>query len=353
MSGTAMTGGVPDGLTVVIYHKKEEAYYVPAVLDGARWETVRRGQPGKFTFTVVWDDTLKMENGDTVDALWQGTQFFHGYIFEMKKQRNQGWQILAYDQIRYLKNKDTFSYIGKKASDVIKELAEDYELTVGELADTGYVIPQRLEQNTAIIDMMLNALDITMIQTKQLYVLYDDCGRLMLKNLEDMQTNLLIDAETAQDWDYAVSIDKETYNLVKLIVDEEGSGQRAYYAPADNAAYAESPTRKQWGVLQYFESINPQGLVINPQQLAEQYLAAYDRPTRSMTIRGAAGDLTVRGGALLWLNVAISDDAPSKIETTSQAASEARLIIAEKVTHTFSNHADMMDLEVRGDEVQQ
>ena len=346
------TGGAAGGMTVVIYHKKEDAYYVPAVLDGAKWSTQRRGAPGKFVFSVIWDDTLKMENGDTVDAMWNGIQFFHGYIFELKKQRNQGWQVLAYDQIRYLKNKDTFSYKGKTASEVIRELAEDYELTVDEIADTGYVIPQRLEQNTSILDMILNALDITMIQTKALYVLYDDCGRLMLKNLEDMQTNLLIDAETAQDWDYAVSIDKGTYNLVKLIVDEEGNGQRAVYAPASNADYAESPTRKQWGMLQYFESINPKGLIINPQELANQYLAAYNRPTRTMSVKGAAGDLTVRGGSLLWLNISMADDAPAKVRATTPASSEARLIIAEKVVHTFTNRADLMDLEVRGDEIQ-
>lgn len=347
------TGGAAGGMTVVIYHKKEDAYYVPAVLDGAKWSTQRRGAPGKFVFSVIWDDTLKMENGDTVNAMWNGIQFFHGYIFELKKQRNQGWQVLAYDQIRYLKNKDTFIYTGKTASEVIRELAADYELTVGDIADTGYVIPQRMEQNTAILDMILNALDITMIQTKQLYVLYDECGHLMLKNLEDMQTNLLIDAETAQDWDYAVSIDKQTYNLVKLIVDEEGNGQRAVYAPESNADYAESPTRKQWGVLQYFESINPKGLVINPQQLAEQYLAAYNRPTRTLSVKGAAGDLSVRGGSLLWLNISMAEDAPAEVNTTTPIASEARIIIAEKVVHTFTNGADMMDLEVRGDEVQQ
>ncbi len=349
---STFTGGTDSGLTVIIYHKKEEAYYAPAALDGAKWSTQRRGAPGKFVFSVIWDETLKMENGDTVDAMWNGVQFFHGYIFELKKQRNQGWQVLAYDQIRYLKNKDTFSYIGKTATEVLRELAEDYELQIGELADTKYVIPQRLEQNTSILDMILNALDITMIQTRTLYVLYDDCGKLTLKNLEDMQTNILIDAETAQDWDYAVSIDKQTYNLVKLIVDEEGNGQKAVYAPASSAEYAESPERKQWGVLQYFESINPKGLTINAQQLAEQYLAAYNRPTRTMSIKGAAGDLSVRGGSLLWLNISMADDAPAAVNTTSPEAAEARLIIAEKVTHTFTNKCDMMDIEVRGDEIQ-
>ena len=49
-----------------------------------------------------------------------------------------------------------------------------------------------------------------------MYVLYDDVGKLTLRNVEDMKLNVMIDDETAQDYDFTVSIDKDTYNQIKL-----------------------------------------------------------------------------------------------------------------------------------------
>lgn len=335
----AFTGGDPDGLTLIISHKRTGEYFVPPVLDGAKWETQRKGAPGKMTFSITRDEIQQIELGDMVDAIWQGKAFFKGYIFEMKRSKDQTWSITAYDQIRYLKNKDTFSYEGKSASQVIKELAEDFELQVGELADTGFVIEKRREQNTTILDMMQNALDITMIHTSKMYVLYDDCGKLMLKDLEQMQTGILVDSETAQDYDYSISIDKNTYNLIKLTVDDRENGPKVYYAPANQQDYANSETRKQWGVLQYFESINPK--YQSPQDLANRYLEYYNRPMRTFSIKGCAGDVAVRGGVMLYVDVHLGDP----------EATEGKLIIAERVSHTFSNRQDVMDLEVRGDKV--
>lgn len=290
------TGGTNEGLTAVIYHKKTDEYFVPSVFDGAKWELHWVGAPGKLTCKIVRDETLKMEYGDTIDVSWNGKQFFHGFIFEMRRGKDQYWDIIAYDQMRYLLNKDTFSYTGKKASEVIKELAEDFELLVGELDDTGYVIDKRREANASILDMCQNALDLTMIHTDRLFTLYDDCGKLMLKDLEEMQSNLLIDAETAQDYSYTGTIDKGTYNLIKLDVDDGDNGHKTIYAPATAKEYEASESRKQWGVLQYHSSVNAKNQ--NPRQLADSYLKHFNRISRTLSIKGAAGDLSIRGGSI-------------------------------------------------------
>lgn len=333
------TGGESDGLTLIISHKRTGEYFLPPVLDGVKWETQRQGAPGKLSFSVTRDDVQQLEPGDMVNALWQGTEFFAGFIFTMQRTKDQTWRITAYDQIRYLKNKDTFSYQAKTATQVIEELAKDYELKLGELADTAFVIEKRREQNTTILDMMQTALDITMIHTNRMYVLFDDCGKLTLKDLEDMQAGILIDAETAQDYDYKISIDKDVYNLIKLVADDRENGPKVFYAPANQADYAASETRKQWGVLQYFESVNPK--YQSAQALANQYLEHYNRPMRSFSVKGCAGDVSVRGGSLLYVDIKLGDD-----ETTS-----GKVVIAERVTHTFTNRLDVMDLELRGDRI--
>lgn len=337
------TGGETEGLTAVIYHKKTGEYFIPSVFDGAKWELHWVGAPGKLTCKIVRDETLKMEYGDTIDVSWNGQQFFHGFIFEMKRSKDQCWDIIAYDQLRYLLNKDTFSYTGKKASEVIKELAEDFELLIGELDDTGFIIDKRREANASILDMCQNALDLTMIHTDRLFTLYDDCGKLMLKDLEEMQSNLLIDAETAQDYSYTGTIDKGTYNLIKLDVDDGDNGHKTIYAPATAKEYEASESRKQWGVLQYHASVNAKNQ--NPRQLADSYLKHFNRISRSLSIKGAAGDLSIRGGSMLWININLGETGWEQKDT------EAKRLIVQNVVHTFSNHEHIMDMDVIGDKI--
>lgn len=332
-----------EGLTAVIYHKKTDKYFIPSIFDGAKWELHWVGAPGRLTCKIVRDEALKMEYGDVIDVSWNGKQFFHGFIFEMRRTKDQCWDVTAYDQMRYLLNKDTFQYVGKKASEVIKELAEDFELMVGDLDDTGFVIDKRREANTSILDMCQNALDLTMIHTDKLYVLYDDCGKLMLKDLEEMQSNILIDADTAQNYSYTGTIDKGTYNLIKLDVDDGNNGHKTIYSPPTAKAYEESETRKQWGVLQYSASINAKKQ--NPQQLADSYLKHFNRISRTLSIKGAAGDLSIRGGSMLWININLGETGWEQDDT------QAKRLIVQNVVHTFSNHEHTMDMDVIGDKI--
>mgnify|MGYP000632844809 CR=1 FL=1 len=123
-------------------------------------------------------------------------------------------------------------------------MAEDFEVKCGEMADTAYKIPKRREDGSTILDMAQNALDLTMIHTKKMFVLYDDCGELKLTDVEALQTDLYIDAETAQNLEYTSTVDKDVYNLIKLSVDDGSGGHRLVYAPAKNQDYEKSETRK-------------------------------------------------------------------------------------------------------------
>lgn len=340
----SFTDGDPDGLTMVVYHKKTDEYFLPSVLDGAMWELHRKGSPGRFKFSVTRDDILKIEEGDTVDVNWKGKPFFHGFVFSRTRTKDKVFKVMAYDQLRYFLNKDTFSYTGKKASEVVKELAEDFECQVGDIDDTDFVIEKRREANATIMDMCQNALDLTMIHTNKIFVLYDDCGKIALKDIENLNTNLLIDADTAQDYEYKTTIDKGTYNLVKLVVDDQENGQAVYYAPTTPAEYAKSETRKQWGVLQLFESINPKSQ--SPQDLANNYLSHFNRVGRTLRIKGAAGDIRVRGGSMMFINIDLGEEGE---KSEDKNTIKVREIIVESVTHRFSNRQHIMDLEVRGD----
>lgn len=324
-------------MQLIIHNKEKDKYYLPAVQDNVTWELNMKGSPGKLTFKLLKDEILQFIEGDEVRVRYNNTDFFFGFIFSKKRNKDSTISITAYDQLRYLKNKDTFEYHGKKASEVIKELAEDFELKIGELDDTGFVIEKRRESNATIFDMMQNALDLTLIHTNKIYVIYDDMGKLMLKDIEKLKLDLLIDAQTAEDFSYESSIDKDTYNLIKLVVDDKQSGvHQEIYAPATSKDYAESKTRKQWGVLQYYETINGKSKQ-SPQEQANRLLTLHNRVKRTLSISKALGDIRVRAGTMLYVDLNLGD-----VHLTKE-------VIVTNVKHKFSNNLHLMDLTVKGD----
>lgn len=197
----------PD-LQLVIHNRETDKYYIPLVHDGVEVEWTRKGAPGKLTFNVQKDEILDMPEGSTVQLGYKKTNFFYGYVFEKKRNKDGVISVTAYDQLRYLKNKDIYSFVNVKAGDAIKAMAEDFQLTVGELADTGYTIPKYHGSNETLLDIVQTLIDMTMENTKKIYVLYDDFGKLTLKEMDEMKVDILIDAETAENFDYTSTIDK-------------------------------------------------------------------------------------------------------------------------------------------------
>jgi hypothetical protein len=181
--------------------------YQPVVEDEIHWDTERKGQPGKLTFSVVKDSLINFQEGNAVSFKADGQKVFYGFVFKKERDKGNTIQVTAYDQLRYFKNKDTYVYSNKSADELIQMIADDFNLRVGSLEQTGFKIASRVEDNKSLFDIVQNALDLTLQGKKKLYVLYDDFGRLALKNIESMKLNLLIDNETAQNFSYTSTID--------------------------------------------------------------------------------------------------------------------------------------------------
>lgn len=304
--------------------------YFPAVEEGIELTLDRKGQAGKLTFTVVKDSALNFQEGNPVRLAVDGTNLFYGFVFTKKRGKGQTIDVVAYDQIRYLvKNKDTIMYEGKKASDLIKMIAGDYRLNLGTIEDTGFIIESAVEENQALIDMIQNALDTTLRETKKLFVLYDDFGKLSLKNVESLKLGLLIDEETGENFDYESSIDNQTYNKIKLAYDNEQTGKREIFIAQDGQHM------NDWGVLQYFESIdNPTGAA----EKANALLKLYNQKTRHLTIKNALGDVRVRGGTSLVVSLNLGDVVANNF------------MVVHNVKHKFKENEHLMDLTLIGGE---
>lgn len=297
------------------------------MLDDIRLTWERQGAPGKLEFKVLKDDVINFQEGNPVRLKINGQNMFFGFVWDKKRDKEQIISVTAYDQLRYLKYKDTILYTEKTAADVIRMIAARQNLKTGNIADTGYIIQQRLRDNETYFDMIYDALQLTFDNTKKLYVLYDNFGLLTLRDVEAMRLDLVVGYDTAEDFDYHTSLD-EVYNQIKLAYDNETSGKREVYIAKD------SNNINAWGLLQYFEKIDEK---TNGQVKADTLLELYNRKNRSLSIKKALGDTRVRGGSSVAVYLPMIGD-----------ISIQNNMLVETVTHTFADNEHWMDLKLRG-----
>lgn len=278
-------------------------------------------------FETTTQNFINFAGGNPVAFKVDNTNLFYGFVFKKKRDKEKIITTTAYDQLRYLKNKDTKTYTNKRADELVQMIANEYQLNTGVLENTGYVIAKKAESNQSLFDIILNALDETIRNRKEMYVLYDDYGKICLKNLERMKVGLVIDEETGENYDYESSIDSDTYNQVKLTYDNSDTGKREIYIARD------SSNIEKWGVLQYFDTIDEK---TNGAVKARALLDLYNQKTRSLEIKNALGDIRVRGGSLIIVNLDLGD---IKLKN---------FMLVEKAKHTFKDGEHFMDLTLRG-----
>lgn len=300
--------------------------YFPAVEEGIKWSTERVGVPGSLTFTVLLDDILQIANGDIVYFKYGDYKIFYGFIFEIKQKADKRADIKAYDQLRYFKNKDFYNYQHKTTAQLIQMIAADYNLNCGELADSGFEL-SRIEKDKTLFDIVKNSMDATLKNTGELYVFYDDFGHLTLKNIAQRAFNVLIDETTAQDYEYTRSIDKQTYNKVKITYDNSETGSRDVYIAQSGE------NMNKWGTLVLTESLKKGE---NGPEKAHALLNLYNEESRNLTIKDAFGDVNIRAGCLLVVKLDFDDIHLSN------------LMLVEKCKHTWKNEEHWMELTLRG-----
>jgi hypothetical protein len=299
---------------------------IPVVTGAVVWDVDRFGNAGRLTFSVINDEGLEIQEGDPVRFKVDGVTVFYGFTFRTRVTQDTV-QVTAYDQLRYLKNKDTMVYKGITADALIRRIASEFNLRTGTLAPTGYTIPPRVEDNQTLADMIKNALDLTLQNSKRLFVLYDVAGQITLTDIEAMRLDLLLDGETGEGYELDTSIDGSTYNKIKLVRPNETTGLRDVFITQD------SGNINKWGVLQYYDTLKDGE---NGKAKADALLELLNRPERAFTAKNILGDLRVRGGSSLAVRVNLG------------ARSINNFMIVDSVRHTFIDNEHLMDLKLRG-----
>lgn len=302
-----------------IIHGNKKQY--PAIEDGVEWSLSRQGEPGKLTFTLIYDDNVEIEEGDVVIFQWEDKDVFYGYLFSRSKSKDGNVECVAYDQLRYMNNTDTIAFNAMDAPEIFNLLGGMYGLAIGKIEDTGYKFT-RIEDSTTLFDMIGDFSDEVLVNKQRMYVMYDDFGEICYRDLESaMGVGYLLIDQTAEDYEFKISIDDNTYNRI-IITSQDGES-------CDVASDMDSIYK--YGLLQYTESVNT---VYGG--LAEQLLQLYNRPSKTLNISGAFGDVRVRGGS--WI--------PVQLDLGYEVVSCP--LIVESVTHKFKKDDYTMDMTLTG-----
>lgn len=321
---TQKTGATPTGGTQTVITELSEITTKVTLI------TQRFDSPAKLTFSTIEESGILLPEGSSVTLQVDGWRAFKGYVFTAERDENGEVSYTAYDQLRYLKFKTSKTWEAAELSQIITDLAADFGLTVGTLAPTGYAFPSLIKENENALDIIFDALEKTIVETGKIYNFYDDAGALTLTEAKDMYFPTLIgDESLLTGYKYKRDIDKQTYNRVKLVRPNKESGLTDVYE------YEDTETIAKWGLLQYYEKIDD---TMNPAQIeerAQQLLLYYNRVLQSFS-QDALGVPGLRAGAIIPVRV----DAVSSLSNT-------RMLICEKVTHTFEADDHTMKIEVR------
>ncbi len=314
----SVRGMSTDALSVLIKHGAD--LICPCVVGTLKVSSFAGIVPAVMEFYMIGDTEGAVADGDAAAFSWQGEPLFYGYVFEVTRRHDGMTRVKCYDQMRYLKNRDSFVFGGTLTA-LVGQIAKKYSLRTGPIASTGYALPRAVYENT-LADILARAISATREQTGKTYALYDDFGRLTLKNADEMRADVFLTPDRMRSYRVESSIDSGVYNRIAAASDDRKTGVRTLYtadAPAQEA---------EWGVLQYYTKLDK---TRQPAQTVKKLLDVYNHERVFVYAYGCAGVPSVRGGSIV------------KFAEAGDFGFDMR---CESVTHAFFGGTHLMDVKL-------
>ena len=222
-----------------------------------------------------------------------GKRFFVGYIFNVEKGHDGTVTIEAHDSNVYLaKNKDSMKFTKKKASQIVKEICNKFGIAVGQIDDTGYVIPSLIFRQKTLFDMIQTALTETNKKTNKIYLLGNEDGKLTLRERKTQTTVLEIyDGQNLFGATYSENIE-ELRNSVK-VTGKAGEDEKG-------ATVSDSASVKEFGLMR---EIQHEGSLLENEikAVANELLKALNQSSKEMDVE-CIGDTSIIAGRSVYVN---------------------------------------------------
>ncbi|MDD3039757.1 hypothetical protein [Bacteroides sp.] len=308
---------------------KDESFYITSLVHKLTLSTAIENQPSKVRLTVIADKNVKFHNGGRIKILDGDKGLFLGYIFEMNADEHDEIKLTCYDQLRYLKNNDVYISRGDTLATLFTALCKRFELKhlVSDTPKTE--LPITIHDNKSLYDIISWGIGITIRNEMKRYIVWDDFGVLELFEAERYMTDWAFgDNNLVFSFDFSKSIDKDTYNQIKYSQENKDLQVR------QNRIIFNSNTKKRWGTLQFFKTIDE---AATPEQIViEMYakLKLCNHETRKISFK-AIGNWDIRAGKGIWVML------KNALEDTYIQRG-----IVSHCTHRLDNDMHTMDLEV-------
>lgn len=267
-------------------------------------------------------------NGSTVIFTYGSANIFYGWLFKSVQDKKM-IKCTCYDQLRYLVAKNTIMRQIETLDSFLNRVCASIgdRIRLGSVDSTEAKLGKYFFDNKTHLDMLYQSINDNLLLNGYQYTLRDNFGALDLRDTLDLRLPLIIgDGSLATDYEYAKSIDDDTYNYIKVAKDNKDAGVRYTYIAEDSTNIA------KWGKLMLYEKVDA-GL--NDSQLTERakrLLAIKNRETETLTVE-CIGDTRIFGGS--GIRVVISD------------AGIDLWAVVKNVTHTYKKNLHTMKLDLQ------
>lgn len=313
--------------------KTGKAWDISELATDIGWETSLTNSAGKLTFKLVDDGQIDLNEGAPVTFKYRTYKLFYGYIVSREINQDGMISVTAYDQLFYFKNKDTYVLNGQTADQILGRICSAMNIQYTIKDKSWYVVPQKVMDNKSFFEMVQYGVDQTLINTSNWYTVYDDYGTITFNSFANMATDYYLgDEASLSGFSFKSSIESDTYNQVKLVKENKETMKREIYIVKD------SNTIKEWGLLQYFETVDEKANFAQISNRADMLLKVKNRKTRSLKVTSVDGKPDLRAGS--GVVVSLSKLAKDGFE-------KPQYFMVSSCKHKFSNGDHTMDLELR------
>ncbi|MFH0345307.1 phage portal protein [Bacillus vallismortis] len=278
----------------------KDTEWLELVAESVSFEGHRYQAPRSIEATIVikqGDQTYySVTEGDTVLFKWKGKELFRGIVFARTPDEHT-LAFSAYDMLQYLvKNQDVYVFSNQRADQMIRRIANDFQIPTTSIANTGHTIKSLVIKNdTTLYDIILKALKQTKSQTGRHYQLFSEKGKLGLRAWPDpSEVWVLETGVNITGYQYSTSIN----DTATRVVLRRQKDKKAYKASAKD-----SSGLNKYGVLQYTETVTDDINQAQLQQRADVRLAEKKGVKKELKNIQAVGIPEVRSGLPVYISI--------------------------------------------------
>lgn len=328
-------------------NNEKKIFDISDLVSSLQYSTFLEGQPSKLTFTLQKDPSgkLSIHNGSKIQFRRDGKGIFLGYVFNMGTDATETYKIIAYDQMRYLKNEDTRLVANISVSNLFKKICDDFQLKNNKVVvPCDFICPKKVYEGQTLFSILNDQIqkanldankENTPAKDRKYYFIRDNFGTLEFTSISALKSNIMLgEASLLSSYQFEISIDKNTNNQIKL-VQKYKTGESENIKPY---IVKDSGTQKVWGILQKVKSVDENMNKGQIEDLGKKYLKQMNRETRTLKLSALGVDGITSG-------VGIKVDIPH-LRTNKDGKAEFIDMWVVSATHNYNKDMHTMELDV-------